>query len=68
MRLLKQDQLDQSMRQNGPFLQSGASLIRWTSGQPPGKSVADFLMYLLRTGSYNPAPLMVTGQPLLITG
>ena len=33
---------------------------------PLVKSVADFLMYLLRTGSYSPAPLMVTGQPLLI--
>ena len=32
LRLLKEDQLDQSMRQSGPFLQSGASLIRWTSG------------------------------------
>ena len=31
LRLLK-DQPDQSMRQSGPFLQSGASLIRWTSG------------------------------------
>ena len=27
---------------------------------PPVKSVADFLMYLLQTGSYSPAPLMVT--------
>ena len=44
---------------------SGASLIRWTSGYPV-KSVADFLMYLMRTGRYNPAPLMVTVQPLLI--
>ena len=34
LRLLKEDQPDQSMRQNGPFLQSGASLIRWTSGHP----------------------------------
>ena len=51
---------------SGPFLQIGASLIRWTSGHPPVKSVADFLLYLLRTGSYSPAPLMVTGQPLLI--
>ena len=25
---------DQSVRQSGPFLQSGASLIRWTSGHP----------------------------------
>ena len=34
LRLLKEDQPDQSMRQNGPFLQSGASLIRWTSVHP----------------------------------
>ena len=33
-RLLKGDQPDQSMRQSGLFLQSGASLIRWTSGHP----------------------------------
>ena len=31
---LKEDQPDQSMRQSGPFLQSGATLIRWTSGHP----------------------------------
>ena len=34
LRFLQEDQLDQSMRQRGPFLQSGASLIRWTSGTP----------------------------------
>ena len=34
LRLLKEDKPDQSMRQSGPFLQSGASLIRWTSGHP----------------------------------
>ena len=34
LRLLKGDQPDPSMRQSGPFLQSGASLIRWTSGHP----------------------------------
>ena len=34
LRLLKEDQPDQSMRRSGPFLQSGASLIRWTSGHP----------------------------------
>ena len=34
LRLLKEDQPDQSMRQSGPFLQNGASLIRWTSGHP----------------------------------
>ena len=32
LRLLKEDQPDQSTRQSGPFLQSGASIIRWTSG------------------------------------
>ena len=32
LKLLKEDQLDPSMRQSGPFLQSGASQIRWTSG------------------------------------
>ena len=32
LRLLKGDKPNQSMRQSGPFLQSGASLIRWTSG------------------------------------
>ena len=34
LRLLKGSPPDQSMRQSGPFLQSGASLIRWTSGHP----------------------------------
>ena len=34
LRLLKEDQPDLSMRQSGPFLQSGASLIRWTLGHP----------------------------------
>ena len=31
LRLLKGDQPDQSTKQSGPFLQSGATLIRWTS-------------------------------------
>ena len=34
LRLLRGDQTDQSMRQSGPFLQTGASVIRWTSGHP----------------------------------
>ena len=34
LKLLRGDLPDQSMKQNGPFLQSGASLIRWTSGRP----------------------------------
>ena len=32
LRLLREGQPDQSMRQSGPFLRNGASLIRWTSG------------------------------------
>ena len=32
LRLLKEDQPDQTVRLSGPFLQSGASVIRWTSG------------------------------------
>ena len=34
LRLLREDQPDQSMRQSGPFLQNGASVIRWTSWHP----------------------------------
>ena len=34
LRLLKEIKPDQSMMQSGPFLQSGASVIRWTSGHP----------------------------------
>ena len=34
LRLLRGDQPDQSMKQSGPFLESGASLTRLTSGHP----------------------------------
>ena len=34
LRLLREDPPDQSMKQSGPFLQNGATLIRWTSGHP----------------------------------
>ena len=53
MRLLRGDQPDQFMRQSGPFLQSGASLIRWT----PVKSVADFLMYLFQDRKLQPSTI-----------
>ena len=33
-RLLRESQPDQSMKKSGPFLQSGATAIRWTSGHP----------------------------------
>ena len=32
LRLLKEVQPEQSMRQNGPFLSDGARQVRWTSG------------------------------------
>ena len=55
LRLLKEDLPDQSMRRSGPFLQSGASLIRWTSGHL--KSVADFLMYLFEDKKLQPSTI-----------
>ena len=51
LRLLKEDQSDQSVRQ------SGASLIRWTSGHPPIKSVADFLMCLFEDIKLQPSTI-----------
>ena len=65
LRLLKGDPPNQSMRQSGPFLQSGAALIRWTSGHPLWTQwLISFCTYF-RTGNYSPVPLMVTGRPLL---
>ena len=66
LRLLKGDQPDLSVRQSGPFLQSGALLIRWTSGHPLYSQLLTSLCTFLRTGSYSPAPLMVTDRPLLM--
>ena len=57
LRLLKEAQPDPSMRQSGPFLQSGASQFRWTSGAPPVNSVADFLMYLFEERKLQPSTI-----------
>ena len=54
------------MRQVGHFLQVMYHSSGGLRGTPPVKSVADFLMYLFQAGGFSPAPLMVTGQPLLI--
>ena len=51
---------------SGPFLQSDVSFIRWTSGHPLLSQLLTSLCTCFRTGSCSPAPLMVTGQPLLI--
>ena len=45
------------MRQSGPFLQSGAALISWTSGHPPLKSIADLLMYLFQDRKLQPSTI-----------
>ena len=58
LKILREDQPDQSMRQSGPFLQSGASVIRWTSGLTSFCTCSG-------TGSYRGVPLMGTDQPLL---
>ena len=42
---------------SGPFLQSDASLTRWTSGHPLVKSVADFLMYLFQDRKLQPSTI-----------
>ena len=65
LRLLKEDQPDLSMRQSGPFLQSGASVIRWTSGHHLRKPLLTSSCTCFRTGSCNQALLMATDPPLL---
>ena len=42
---------------SGPFLHSDVSFIRWTSGHPPVKSVADFLMYLFQDRKLQPSTI-----------
>ena len=48
LRLLKEDQPDQSVRQVDHFLRSGVSVIGWTLGHPPVKSIAVFLIYFFQ--------------------
>ena len=57
MRLIKENRPDQSIRQSGPFLQSAASVTRWTSEHPPIKSVADFLLYLFQDRKLQPSTI-----------
>ena len=65
LRLLKESQPDLSMTQSGPFLQSGASVIRWTSGHHLWKPLLTSSCTYFRRRSYNQALLMATDQPLL---
>ena len=62
LRLLKGDQSDQSMRQVGHFYK----VIYHSSGGLQESQLLTSLCTCFRTGSCSPAPLMVTGQPLLI--
>ena len=56
LRLLRGDQPDQSMRQSGPFLQSGVSL-KVDFRAAPLNSVADFLMYLFQDRKLQPSTI-----------
>ena len=53
LRLLKEDQPDQSMRQSGPFLPTN----QMDFGSPPVKSAADFLMYLFEDKKLQPSTI-----------
>ena len=53
LRLLKEDQPDQSMRQSGPFLWCSTNQVDFRT--PPVKSVADFLMYLFEERKLQPS-------------
>ena len=55
MTFLKEDQPDPSMRQSGPFLQSGASVIRWTSGHH--LKIAVFLLHLFQDRKLQPGTI-----------
>ena len=57
LRLLKEDQRDQSMKQSEPFLQRGASLIRWTSLHHLLKSISDFLLHLFQVRKLQPSTI-----------
>ena len=56
LRLLKDDQPDQSMRQSGPFLQwCVTNQVDFRA--PPVKSVADFLLYLFEDRKLQPSTI-----------
>ena len=59
LRLLKEDQPDQSMRQSRPFLKSGVSVHHLIS------PLLTSCCTCFRAGNYNPALLMAIDQPLL---
>ena len=57
LRLLREDQPDPSMRQSGPFLRTGASVIRWTSGHHLHQAIADFLLHLFQHIKLQPSTI-----------
>ena len=57
LRFLKEDQPDQSMRQSGPFLQSGVSVNQGDFKAPPLKVIADFLLYLFQDRKLQPSTI-----------
>ena len=57
LRLLKEDQPDQSMRQSGPFFAKWCITNQVDFRSPPVKSVADFLMYLFEDKKLQPSTI-----------
>ena len=57
LRLLKEDQPDQSMRQSGPFWTKWCDANQVDFRSPPVKSVADFLMYLFEDKKLQPSTI-----------
>ena len=57
LRLLKEDQPDQFMRQSGPFFTKWCITSQVDFRAPPVKSVADFLMYLFEDRKLQPSTI-----------
>ena len=64
LRLLKEVQPEQSMRQSGPFLSDGVNQVMWTSGLHLSNRYQIFSYIYSRRRISSPVPLMVTDQPL----
>ena len=60
-----EDQTDQSMRQVHHMFYTWYLSNQMDFWAPPLKAIADFPLYLFKTGSYSRAPLKAIDQPLL---
>ena len=64
LRLLRDAQPEQSMRQSDPFLLDGVKQVMWTSGRHLSNKYQIFSCIFLRRRIFSLVPSMVTGQPL----